>query len=129
RIDALITIEHKTGIDDYADSGTPIDGVLTGRLITNIFTPNTPQHDGAVIIRENKIIAAACYLSLSVSAFISKELGTRHRAALGISEVTDALTIIVSEETGGISCSKTGELLRDLDTDQLREFLVTNLKN
>src|SRR5690625_7542600 len=88
RIGALITIEQETGIDDYAETGTPIDGVLTSQLLTNIFTPNTPLHDGAVIIRENKIIAAACYLPLSESAFISKELGTRHRAALGISEVT-----------------------------------------
>src|SRR5699024_12869649 len=98
-------------------------------LLTNIFTPNTPLHDGAVIIKQNKIVAEACYLPLSESEFISKELGTRHRAALGISEVTDALTIIVSEETGAISCSKTGELLRDLDGDQLKKFLINNLKN
>lgn len=128
RIGALITIEQETGIDDYAETGTLIDGVLTSELLTNIFTPNTPLHDGAVIIKQNKIVAAACYLPLSESAFISKELGTRHRAALGISEVTDALTIIVSEETGAISCSKTGELLRDLDGDQLKQFLINNLK-
>lgn len=129
RIGALITIEQETGIDDYAETGTPIDGVLTSQLLTNIFTPNTPLHDGAVIIKQNKIVAAACYLPLSESEFISKELGTRHRAALGISEVTDALTIIVSEETGAISCSKTGELLRDLDGDQLKQFLINNLKD
>jgi len=129
RIGALITIEQETGIDDYAETGTLIGGILTSQLLTNIFTPNTPLHDGAVIIRQDKIIAAACYLPLSESAFISKELGTRHRAAIGVSEVTDALTIIVSEETGAISCTKMGELLRDLDSDQLREFLVANLKD
>lgn len=128
RIGALITIEQETGIGDYAETGIPVDGVLTNQLLTNIFTPNTPLHDGAVIIKQDKIVAAACYLPLSESAFISKELGTRHRAALGISEVTDALTIIVSEETGAISCSKTGELLRDLDGEQLRQLLVDNLK-
>ncbi len=129
RIGALITIEQETGIDDYAETGTPVDGILTSQLLTNIFTPNTPLHDGAVIIKQNKIVAAACYLPLSESAFISRDLGTRHRAALGISEVTDAITIIVSEETGAVSCSKTGELLRDLDIDQLKQFLVDNLKD
>src|SRR5699024_3904376 len=129
RIGALITIEQETGIDDYAETGTLIDGVLTSQLLTNIFTPNTPLHDGAVIIRENKIIAAACYLPLSESAFVSKELGTRHRADIGIKKVIDALTIIVSEERGGISCIKTGDLLRYLDNDQLREFLVDNIKD
>src|SRR5699024_8026540 len=109
RIGALITIELETGVGEYAETGIPIDGELTHQLLTNIFTPNTPLHDGAVIIKNNKIIAAACYLPLSESASISRELGTRHRAALGISEVTDALTIVVSEETGAISCTKNGE--------------------
>src|SRR5690625_2125983 len=95
RIGALITIELETGIGEYTETGIPIHGELTNQLLTNIFTPNTPLHDGAVIIKHNKIIAAACYLPLSESPTISKELGTRHRAALGISEVTDALTIIV----------------------------------
>ncbi len=127
RIGALITIERETGIGDYAETGIPVEGVLTNQLLTNIFTPNTPLHDGAVIIKQDQIVAAACYLPLSESAFISKDLGTRHRAAMGISEVTDALTIIVSEETGSISCTKTGELLRDLDEEQLRQFLIDNL--
>lgn len=127
RIGALITIELETGVGEYAETGIPIDGELTNQLLTNIFTPNTPLHDGAVILRENKIIAAACYLPLSESATISRDLGTRHRAALGISEVTDALTIIVSEETGAISCTQYGELYRDIDEDRLRNILERNL--
>lgn len=127
RIGALITIERETGIGDYAETGIPINGILTHQLLTNIFTPNTPLHDGAVIIKGEEIVAAACYLPLSESPFISKELGTRHRAATGISEVTDALTIIVSEETGNISCTKNGELHRDIKQDDLRAFLQENL--
>lgn len=127
RIGALITIELETGIDDYAETGIPINGELTQELLTNIFTPNTPLHDGAVIIKHETIVAAACYLPLSESPFISKELGTRHRAAVGISEVTDALTIIVSEETGNISCTKNGEIRRELNQDDLREYLLDNL--
>lgn len=127
RIGALITIERETGIGEYAETGIPIQGKLSNQLLTNIFTPNTPLHDGAVIITGTKIEAAACYLPLSESAFISKELGTRHRAAMGISEVTDALTIVVSEETGGISCTKNGELRRDMDLESLRDFLKSNL--
>jgi len=129
RIGAIITIERETGIDDYAETGTPINGHLTQELLTNIFTPNTPLHDGAVIIKNTKIVAAACYLPLSESPFISKGLGTRHRAAVGISEVTDALTIVVSEETGLIACAKNGELRRDLDQKQLREYLLENLSS
>src|SRR5690625_2132680 len=127
RIGALITIERDTGIGDYAETGIAINGKLTHQLLTNIFTPNTPLHDGAVIIKGEEIEAAACYLPLSESPFISKELGTRHRAATGISEVTDALTIIVSEETGNISCTKNGELHRDIKQDELRAFLQENL--
>lgn len=127
RIGAIITIERETGIDDYAETGIPINGKLTQELLTNIFTPNTPLHDGAVIIKNDQIVAAACYLPLSESPFISKELGTRHRAAVGISEVTDALTIVVSEETGNISCTKNGELRRELGQDELHEYLLINL--
>lgn len=127
RIGALITIERDTGIGDYAETGIPINGKLTHQLLTNIFTPNTPLHDGAVIMRGEEIVAAACYLPLSESPFISKELGTRHRAAMGVSEVTDALTIIVSEETGNVSCTKNGELHRNLELTALREFLNENL--
>ncbi|MFD2759909.1 diadenylate cyclase CdaA [Lentibacillus juripiscarius] len=127
RIGALISIERETGIDDYAETGIPIGGKLTHQLLTNIFTPNTPLHDGAVIIKEEEISAAACYLPLSESPFISKELGTRHRAAMGISEVTDAITIVVSEETGGISCTENGEMKRDLDQEGLRHYLREKL--
>ena len=129
RIGALITIELETGIGEYTETGIPINGELTNQLLTNIFTPNTPLHDGAVILKDNKIIAAACYLPLSESASISRDLGTRHRAALGISEVTDALTIIVSEETGAISCTKSGELFRHLDDEKLYDILTSSLQS
>mgnify|MGYP001205234074 FL=1 len=127
RIGALITIERETGIDDYAETGIYINGHLSHQLLTNIFTPNTPLHDGAVIIKGEEIVAAACYLPLSESAQLSKELGTRHRAAMGISEVTDALTIVVSEETGQIASTKNGEMRRDLNEEELRNFLYYNL--
>ncbi|WP_101846915.1 diadenylate cyclase CdaA [Halobacillus sp. Marseille-P3879] len=127
RIGALITIERETGMGDYVETGIPIGGHLTSELLTNIFIPNTPLHDGAVILKDDKIIAAGCYLPLSESPFISKELGTRHRAAMGISEVTDAVTIVVSEETGGISCTKNGELHRQLDQEKLEEILRSEL--
>ncbi|SEO89416.1 diadenylate cyclase [Amphibacillus marinus] len=128
RIGALITIERETNMGDFVETGIPIGGQLTNQLLTNIFVPNTPLHDGAVIIKQNEIVAAACYLPLSESPFISKELGTRHRAAMGISEVSDALTIIVSEETGGISCTRNGELHRDINEDKLIEILRANLE-
>ncbi|MBP1969992.1 diadenylate cyclase [Virgibacillus natechei] len=127
RIGALISLERETGIGDYAETGIPINGRLTHQLLTNIFTPNTPLHDGAVIIKRENIVAAACYLPLSESPFISKELGTRHRAAMGISEVTDAITIVVSEETGNISCTRNGELHRELDLESLRKLLNESL--
>ncbi|WP_156291611.1 diadenylate cyclase CdaA [Oceanobacillus salinisoli] len=127
RIGALITIEGETGIGEYMETGIGVDGDLTHQLLTNIFTPNTPLHDGAVIIKDGKIMSAACYLPLSESPFISKELGTRHRAAMGISEVTDALTIVVSEETGSISCTKNGELHRDINEEILRNMLNAHL--
>lgn len=128
RIGALITLEGETGVGEYMETGIPVEGKLTHQLLTNIFTPNTPLHDGAVIIKDGKIMAAACYLPLSESPFISKELGTRHRAAMGISEVTDALTVIVSEETGAISCTKNGELHRDITEDTLQQMLNVHLK-
>ncbi|GGD29385.1 MULTISPECIES: diadenylate cyclase CdaA [Pontibacillus] len=128
RIGALITIERETGMGDYVETGIPIRGRLSSELLTNIFIPNTPLHDGAVIIKQDEVTAAACYLPLSESPFISKELGTRHRAAMGISEVTDALTIVVSEETGGISCTRNGELHRGLDEQALRDILERELE-
>lgn len=127
RIGALISIERETGMADYIETGIPIDAKISSELLINIFIPNTPLHDGAVIIKNARVVAAACYLPLSESPFISKELGTRHRAALGISEVTDSLTVIVSEETGSISLTKNGDLHRDLKLDQFREMLSNEL--
>lgn len=127
RIGALICLERKTGLSDYVETGISLNSTLTYQLLVNIFIPNTPLHDGAVIIKENEVVAAACYLPLSESPFISKDLGTRHRAALGISEVTDSLTVVVSEETGGISLTKNGELHRDIDADMLKSLLTEGL--
>jgi diadenylate cyclase len=127
RIGALISIERETGMDDYIETGIPMASHVSSELLINIFIPNTPLHDGAVIIQKNRIAAAACYLPLSESPFISKELGTRHRAALGISEVTDSLTVIVSEETGGISVTKNGELYRELSIEDFKEMMVIEL--
>lgn len=121
RIGALVSIEKDTGLTDYIETGIPMNSQISSELMINIFIPNTPLHDGAVIVQKNKIAAAACYLPLSENPFISKELGTRHRAAIGISEVTDAITIIVSEETGGISLTVNGDIHRDLS---LEEFEV-----
>lgn len=127
RIGALISIERETGLADYIETGIPLNANISSELLINIFIPNTPLHDGAVILQKNMVAAAACYLPLSESPFISKELGTRHRAALGISEVTDSLTVIVSEETGAISLTKNGELHRDLKLDKFRELLSGEL--
>ncbi|GMB09967.1 diadenylate cyclase [Thermolongibacillus altinsuensis] len=127
RIGALISIERETGMGDYVETGIPLHAHISSELLINIFIPNTPLHDGAVIIQKNQISAASCYLPLSESPFISKELGTRHRAALGISEVTDSITIVVSEETGAISITKNGELYRDLKPEIFRELLTKEL--
>ena len=127
RIGALISVEQETGLEDYIETGIPLEAHITSELLINIFIPNTPLHDGAVILQENRVAAAACYLPLSESPFISKELGTRHRAALGISEVTDSLTIIISEETGSISVTKSGELYRNLDQETFKEMLLNEL--
>ena len=129
RIGALISIERETGLNEYVETGIELNSVITAELLINIFIPNTPLHDGAVIIQKNKIAAAACYLPLSESPFISKELGTRHRAALGVSEVTDCLTVVVSEETGSISLTVNGKLHRDLSPDQFKQTLKEELVN
>ena len=123
RIGALISIERETGLSDYIETGIQMNSEITSELLINIFIPNTPLHDGAVIMQKNKIAAAACYLPLSESPFISKELGTRHRAALGISEVTDAITIIVSEETGAVSLTSNGDLHRNLSIEEFETRL------
>ena len=106
RIGALITIQQDTGLDDYIETGIKLDADISGELLINIFIPNTPLHDGAVIINNNRIAVAAAYLPLSDNSMIPKRLGTRHRAAVGISEVTDAVTIVVSEETGGVTITR-----------------------
>lgn len=127
RIGALITIQMKTGLEDYIETGIKLNAEITGALLINIFIPNTPLHDGAVIIRDNKVAVAAAYLPLSESRLIPKELGTRHRAAVGISEVTDALTIVVSEETGGVTITKNNELIRDLTRDDYLKLMKKEL--
>jgi diadenylate cyclase len=126
RIGALISIERETGLFEYVETGIKMKAEISSELLINVFIPNTPLHDGAVIIQKDKISAAACYLPLSESAFISKELGTRHRAALGLSEVTDAITIVVSEETGAISITADGTLHRNLSMQEF-EDLIRNL--
>ena len=121
---ALIVIEEEIRLDEYVRTGINIDGILTSQLLINIFEHNTPLHDGAVIVRGNRVVAATCYLPLSDNMELSKQLGTRHRAGVGISEATDSLTIIVSEETGQVSVAQGGELSRGLNSKQLREVLV-----
>jgi diadenylate cyclase len=123
RIGALIVLERDLGLRNYVESGIALDAVLTYDLLVTIFSPNTPLHDGAVIIQHNRIIAAGCFLPLTLDPYLSKELGTRHRAAIGITEETDAAAIIVSEETGGISIAVGGKILRDLDSVSLRSAL------
>lgn len=120
---ALIVVEQDMILEEYVTTGIPIDGVVTSQLLINIFEHNTPLHDGAVIIRGNRIVAATCYLPLSDNLDLSKELGTRHRAGVGISEVTDSMTIIVSEETGYVSLAVGGKLIRNIDKESLRSKL------
>ena len=127
RIGALITIEMGTGLEEYIETGIPMDADVTSALLINTFIPNTPLHDGAVIIKDGRIAVAAAYLPLSDSKLIPKELGTRHRAAVGISEVTDALTIVISEETGEVSFTKDNELLRGMTRDNYLKFMRANL--
>lgn len=127
RIGALITIQQDTGLDDYIETGIKLDADITGELLINIFIPNTPLHDGAVIINNNRIAVAAAYLPLSDNSMIPKRLGTRHRAAVGISEVTDAVTIVISEETGGVTITKNGRFLLDLSRDEYLKYLNAQL--
>lgn len=128
KIGALISIEQTQTLQEYISTGIPLDADISNQLLINIFTPNTPLHDGAVIIKNYKIATACSYLPLTDSMSISKEFGTRHRAAIGLSEVSDALTIVVSEETGGISVTYKGKFLHDLSKDKfemiLREQLI-----
>jgi diadenylate cyclase len=128
KIGALIVFEKETGLTDYVESGIAIEGKISSELLINIFIPNTPLHDGAVIIRQGQLMAAGCYLPLSENPFISKELGTRHRAAIGMSEVSDAMCVIVSEETGQTSLTMNGHISRDIKEELLISKLFEELK-
>jgi len=123
KIGALIILERETGINDVIETGTIIEGKISSSLLINIFIPNTPLHDGAVVIRGDKIMAAGCFLPLSENPGLSKELGTRHRAGIGITESSDAIAIMVSEETGAISVANRGKLSRFLDIDTLSTII------
>lgn len=127
RIGALITLEQKTGLEEYVETGIKLDAEVTGELLINIFIPNTPLHDGAVIIKNNRIQVASAYLPLSDNAMIPKSLGTRHRAAVGISEVTDAITVVVSEETGGVTITRNGQFMVDLSQQEYLKYLRAEL--
>jgi diadenylate cyclase len=120
---ALIVVEDQINLDEYVRTGIDVDGIVTSQLLINIFEKNTPLHDGAVIVRGDRVVSATCYLPLSDSLSLSKDLGTRHRAAVGISEVSDSLTIVVSEETGNVSVAMRGQIYRDIDVDFIREKL------
>jgi diadenylate cyclase len=128
KIGALIVLERKTGLSEVAETGTKIEGQVSSELLINIFIPNTPLHDGAVIIKEDMIKAAGCFLPLTDNMSLSKDLGTRHRAALGISEKSDCLAIVVSEETGAISIAENGSLARYLDIKTLEQILLDMYK-
>ncbi|UQS81651.1 diadenylate cyclase CdaA [Bombilactobacillus folatiphilus] len=128
RIGALITLKMDTGLEEYIETGIKLDADVTGELLINIFIPNTPLHDGAVIIDKNKIDVAAAYLPLSENNAIPKNLGTRHRAAVGISEVTDALTIVVSEETGGVMITHKNHMMLDLSQEDYLNYLRAQLE-
>lgn len=125
KIGALIVIERGIGLKNYIENGIVLDAVLAFDLLVTIFNPNTPLHDGAVIVQQNRIAAAACFMPLTLDPYHSKELGTRHRAAIGITEETDAVAVIVSEETGVISLAIDGRITRNLDSVTLRASLET----
>ena len=121
---ALIVIEQNQVLAEYERTGIEVDAVVTSQLLINIFEHNTPLHDGAVLIRGNRVVSATCYLPLSDSTRLSKDLGTRHRAGVGVSEMTDSITIIVSEETGKVSVAYEGKLTRNVNADKLRSMLL-----
>ncbi|MGX7164388.1 diadenylate cyclase CdaA [Enterococcus massiliensis] len=127
KIGALITIERNTGLEEYIETGIALDADITGELLINIFIPNTPLHDGAVIIRNEKIAVSCAYLPLSESMLIPKEFGTRHRAAVGVSEISDAVTLVVSEETGDVSITLNNELLAGLKQEEYLAILRREL--
>jgi len=124
KIGALFALERRTGLADFIETGIRVDALVTVQLLINLFFPNSPLHDGAVIIRGNRVMAASCLLPLSENAALSRTLGTRHRAGLGITEQTDAVAVIVSEETGTISLARDGELVRGLSEEELKGELL-----
>ncbi|MGN1301443.1 MAG: diadenylate cyclase CdaA [Clostridia bacterium] len=124
---ALIVLERDIKLKDIMDTGVPIDSEISPQLLVNIFTPKTPLHDGAVVISENRIKAAACMLPLSNDKHVSKRIGTRHRSAIGMSKESDAIVVVVSEETGKISVAKDGTLIADVKEDALKQILIKNL--
>ena len=124
---ALIVIERETGVNDYIETGVKLDSMISGEFLINIFVPNSPLHDGAVIIRGDRVAAAGCFLPLSENPDLTQELGTRHRAAMGITEISDAIAIVASEETGIVSVAREGSLTRYLDERMLREVLEESL--
>ena len=126
---ALIILERETGINDFIETGIKIDGLVSSELLVNIFNPKSPLHDGAVIIRGDRVIAASCFLPLSENPNLSKELGTRHRAGLGLTEQSDAIAVIVSEETSVVSVAEEGRLTRYLDENTLKEMLSKRLQS
>lgn len=123
KVGALMVFERATGLVERIETGVPIDGLVSSGLIQNIFVKDTPLHDGAVVIRGNRIVAACCLLPLTENRNLSQELGTRHRAAIGMSEQSDAMVLVVSEETGAISIARNGELVRYLTVDDVKEIL------
>ena len=123
KVGALIVVENKIHLNDVIATGTRVDGIISQPLIENIFEPNTPLHDGAVVVRRDRVVAAACLLRLSDTTGVGRDLGTRHRAGLGVSEISDATVFIVSEETGIISMAEGGRLVRHLDEASLRQIL------
>ena len=129
RTGALIVLEQKTGLGDIISTGTTLDAVVSSALLENIFVVNTPLHDGATIIRNDRIVASGCFLPLTTHSGINKKLGTRHRAAIGVSENSDALTIVVSEETGVISLAVNGRLTRNYNRDRLKDILIRIIKS
>jgi diadenylate cyclase len=123
RYGALIVLERETGLQNYVERGVPIDGLLTRQLLINLFYPNSPLHDGAAVVRDGRIVAASVVLPLSDNTAAASQLGTRHRAALGITEQSDAIAVVISEETGQISIAENGQLIRNLDAERLDEQL------
>ena len=123
KVGVLIVVEHKTALGDIIETGNPIDSIVSAPLLENIFEPNTPLHDGATVIRGTRIVAAGCFLPLTEENSISKQLGTRHRAAIGVTENTDATSLVVSEETGTMSMARGGKLTRHMDAEAIRTVL------